>query len=207
MEQDEKDRWNHKYSAGAKSSLEADSFLLHAYSEYLGGASAGTALDVAGGTGRHALWLAQRGWTVRLIDVSEAGVELARKNVAASLADQATTISNNQVQAEVLDLRTVRDLGRERYDLVLVIFYLQRELFPALIAALKPGGFLFYKTYTTDQRHFAGGPRDPMHLLHPNELLDAFASLRVLYYHESVREQGIAELVAAKPKNLAADSR
>jgi len=65
-------------------------------------------------------------------------------------------------------------LGREQYDLVLVFFYLQRELFSALTSALKPGGMLLYKTYTTHQQRFGGGPSNPMFLLKANELLHAF---------------------------------
>ena len=66
------------------------------------------------------------------------------------------------------------------------------------LAALKPGGNLIYKTYTTEQKNFAGGPSHPMFLLEPNELLHAFSSLRVLHYHETVQGKGVAELVARK---------
>ena len=72
---------------------------------------------------------------------------------------------------KISDLNTMQDLGRERYDLVVVFFFLQRELFPALISAIKPGGILIYKTYTTEQKNFAGGPSHPMFLLEPNELV------------------------------------
>jgi hypothetical protein len=37
-----------------------------------------------------------------------------------------------------------------------------------------------------------------MFLLEPNELLRAFPSLRVLHYHETMQEKGVAELVARK---------
>lgn len=191
MENDEKTIWNRKYHEHSHTSKEPDPFLLSAFAEFIAGSAPGSALDVAGGTGRHALWLAERGWKVKLADVSEAGLELARKNVQ--------SLFPSTVSAEVLDLQTVRDLGKEKYDLVLVFLYLQRELFPALMRTLKPGGFLIYKTYTIDQRQFSGGPTNPMHLLQPNELLRAFAELRILYYHESVREKGVAELVARKP--------
>jgi hypothetical protein len=67
-----------------------------------------------------------------------------------------------------------------------------------LIAALKPGGMLLYKTYTIDQKLFSGGPKNPEFLLRPNELLRAFQSLRVLHYHESAQGKGVAELVAQK---------
>lgn len=190
MEGDEKTLWNRKYSEGSHRSLEPDPLLVSTYTEFLQDARPGKALDVAGGVGRHALWLAERGWQAKLVDVSEIGIELARQN---------TRQRNVTIETEVLDLNHVPELGQEEYDLVIVFFYLQRELFPALIAALKPGGFLIYKTYSTEQRRFSGGPTHPLHLLEPNELLRAFSSLRVLHYHETVSGKGVAELVASKP--------
>jgi tellurite methyltransferase len=188
---DEKSRWDKKYSEQSHSSLEPDSFLVSAYNEFLSGEPVGRALDVAGGVGRHAIWLAQRGWRVKLMDISEIGLKQAEAN-----ASEISSLTS--IITEVRDLNTLQDLGREQYDLVLVFFFLQRELFPALIATLKPGGFLMYKTYTTDQQRFGGGPNHPTFLLEPNELLRAFQSMRVLHYHETVREKGMAELVARK---------
>jgi len=188
---DEKALWNKKYSEGSHTSLDPDPFLVSAYDEFLFGTSPGLALDVAGGVGRHSIWLAQRGWRVKLLDISELGVQQAAEN-----AKRSGTASS--ISADVCDLNTMRDLGHEQYDLIVVFFFLQRAIFPALTAALKPGGFLIYKTYTTEQKHFAGGPSHPMFLLDPNELLHAFRSLRVLRYHETTQEKGVAELVARK---------
>jgi tellurite methyltransferase len=162
-----------------------------AYDEFLFDTTPGLALDIAGGVGRHAIWLAQHRWRVKLLDIAEVGIKQAEEN-----AKRAGT--SRSISTEVCDLNTMHDLGRERYDLVVVFFFLQRELFPALTAALKPGGFLIYKTYTAEQKHFAGGPSHPMFLLEPNELLRAFSSLRILYYHQTVQEKGLAELVARK---------
>ncbi|HEX3093144.1 MAG TPA: class I SAM-dependent methyltransferase, partial [Candidatus Angelobacter sp.] len=157
----------------------------------LNAASPGLAMDVAGGVGRHAIWLAQRGWRVKLVDISEAGVNQAQENAK-------KTETTSSITTEIRDLNTSQDLGRAQYDLVVVFFFLQRELFPALAAALKPGGHLIYKTYTVEQQRFGGGPSHPMFLLEPNELLRAFSSMRVLYYHETIQEKGVAELVARK---------
>lgn len=195
MERDERMQWNRRYGERSHSSLKPDPFLITVYSEFLSAVRPGKALDVAGGVGRHTLWLAERGWKVKMIDVSEVGIELAKKNLRA--LGRKTRLAKN-VSFEVLDLQTVSDLGNAQYDLVLVFFYLQRELFPALIKALKPGGFLIYKTYTLEQQKFSGGPSHPMHLLKPNELLHMFASLRVLYYHETIQQKGVAELIAKK---------
>jgi SAM-dependent methyltransferase len=191
MGMEERTLWDKKYREHSHSSLEPDPFLVSAYDEFLPGSAPGLALDVAGGVGRHAIWLAQHGWRVKLLDISEVGIKQAEENV--HRAGMAASIS-----AEICDLNTMHDLGQQQYDLVLVFFFLQRELFPALISALKPGGLLIYKTYTTEQKNFAGGPSHPMFLLEPNELLRAFSSLRVLHYHENIREKGVAELVARK---------
>ena len=191
MATDEKSSWNKKYSERSHSSLEPDRFLVTAYDEFLFGTSPGLALDVAGGVGRHSIWLAQRGWRVTLLDISEVGIKQAAEN--AKRTGTAASIS-----LEVRDLNVMHDLGREQYDLVLVFFFLQRELFPAVAAALKPGGHLLYKTYTTEQKNFAGGPSHPMFLLESNELLHEFSSMRVLHYHETIQEKGVAELMARK---------
>ncbi len=191
MGMDEKTLWDKKYSERSHGSLEPDSFFVSAYDEFLASRSPGTALDVAGGVGRHAIWLAQRGWRARLLDISEIGIQQAEENAK-------QTGTEGSISSEVRDLNIMQDVGREQYDLVIVFFFLQRELFPALAAAIKPGGLLIYKTYTTEQKNFAGGPSHPMFLLEPNELLHAFSSLRVLHYHETISQKSVAELVARK---------
>ncbi len=195
METDEKSIWNRKFSEQSHASLEPDPFLVSAYDEFLSGLPAGSALDLAGGAGRHSIWLAQRGWRAKMLDISDVGIGLAERNASRALGPIRKEFL---IQAEVADLNQMQDLGAEQYDLVLVFFYLQREPFPALISALKPGGFLLYKTYTTDQQQFNGGPHNPAFLLKQNELLHAFESLRVLHYHETVRDKSVAELVAQK---------
>lgn len=68
-------------------------------------------------------------------------------------------------------------------DLLLVSFFLERELAPALVAALKPGGLLFYQTYSraavSDE-----GPASDRFRLADNELLELFAALKVRVYRE-----------------------
>jgi SAM-dependent methyltransferase len=197
----EKTRWNAKYGAGSPNSLEPELLLVKVHSEFLACSPPGCPLDVAGGAGRHALWLAQRGWQVKLVDVSEAGVALARENAARILGLPATGSARRPalLEIEVMDLRAAPSLGHQRYDLVLVFFSLQRKLFPSLISALKRGGFLVYQTFTDEQRRFGVGPARPEHLLRPHELRQAFNALEILHYHETTRGRGTAELVAHKP--------
>jgi tellurite methyltransferase len=184
----ERESWNRRYREGSHGSMEPDPFLVQAYEDYIQPLfpRSGRALDVAGGVGRHAIWLARRGWRVTLSDISEVGLSQAREN-AGDLADQIEFIQG--------DMKKFR-AARSRFDLVLVFFYLERSVFPHLVKALRPGGLLLYKTYTLEQRKFKGGPSHPLHLLKINELLNAFDKLRVLQYRETIRERGVAELVA-----------
>ena len=80
MGMDEKTLWDKKYSERSHGSLEPDPFLVSTYDEFLASRSPGIALDVAGGVGRHAIWLAQRGWRVTLLDISEIGIQQAEEN-------------------------------------------------------------------------------------------------------------------------------
>jgi hypothetical protein len=78
-------------------------------------------------------------------------------------------------------------------------------LFPALAAALRPGGLLFYQTWTREAVT-GRGPANPAYRLEPGELLRAFAGLRVLAYREEGRVGDVARgvrdqawLVAMRP--------
>jgi len=184
--------WDQRYREGAHKWRQPDPFLLSAYRKFIaaGRRQPGRALDVAGGVGRHALWLARRGWQVTVADISGVGLEEAGRRARKA-----------GVKVELLarDLRSGR-LPRGRFDLVLVFFFLERKLFPALARALKPGGILLYKTYTLPQRKLnTGGPKDPRFLLKKGELRRAFRDLQVLSYREVVGEKAVAELVAQKP--------
>jgi len=69
---------------------------------------------------------------------------------------------------------------------IVVSRFLDRGLCPALAHALKPGGLLFYQTYTIDSSE---GPGNPAYRLQRNELLRLFPDLQVIFY----REEGIVD--------------
>ena len=198
MESDEKTRWNERYRGANLASQEPEPLLVRAYDEFLRDRKPGLALDVAGGTGRNALWLVRRGWNVRLIDISEAAIALAEERARTISKPLPETEPQGSMTTEVADLSIFQNLGCELYDLILVFFYLQRDLFPALTAALRANGILIYQTFTTEQQNCKGGPRNPEHLLRPDELRQAFHDLRILHYRESVVAKATAELVAQK---------
>jgi SAM-dependent methyltransferase len=189
-EEREREKWNQRYLEGTHGTLPPDPLLIAAFDRYIEPLfpNAGHALDIAGGTGRHAIFLAAKGWKVRLTDIAEAGLANARKNAG----DYAS-----QIEFGVEDL-TRFDGSRESYDLITVFFFLRREMFGELIKALKPGGLLLYKGYTRAQAKFGGGPTNPEYLFDENELLDSFRELHVLHYAELIRGCGLAEFVGRK---------
>lgn len=146
-------------------------------------------LDVACGSGRHALLLAAAGFPVEAVDRDPALVASLRA---------AAELLRMRLRAEVRDLETgTVDLGAEAYDLVLVFNYLHRPLFPALLRALAPRGLLLYETFTVDQAK-RGRPTNPDFLLRPGELRARVASLEVLREREGEFEGRMVAAVAAR---------
>jgi SAM-dependent methyltransferase len=135
----------------------------------------GGALDVACGRGRHALWLAERGLTTLAVDRDADAVrELNGLARARSLP----------LRAEVRDLEgTPRPSLDAVFDVIVVVHYLHRPLFPALIAALAPSGVLVYETFTRAQAA-RGKPTNPDFLLEAGELLELVRPLEVLVSRE-----------------------
>jgi len=189
---DERERWNQKYreASGTGKWIDPDPFLLQTFSGYILPLfpHGGSALDLAGGAGRHTIWLAQQGWEVTLIDISETGVEQARQR-AGPLA--------SHIRFVVDDL-THFQASQTQFEVVMAFFYLERKIFSEMVKAVRPGGLLVYKTHTLAQANLPGGPKKPAHLLKPGELLRRAEGLRVLHYQEEVVKKATAELVAKK---------
>ena len=144
------------------------------------------ALDVAMGRGRHAVPLALAGFDTFGVDVRFDAVR------DATLAAEAAAV---RVHGWCADL-TQHPLPSARFDLIVVTRYLQRDLFPALRAAVRPGGVVLYETFTTAQRALGWGPASPDHLLEPGELLRSFEGFEVLFYEEVSAPEAVARLAA-----------
>jgi tellurite methyltransferase len=150
----------------------------------------GRALDVAGGAGRHALWLAARGLEVTLADVSDVALALAAER--ARRAGVPLTTVHADLEAGPLPAGP--------WDVVLCAYFLHRPLLAVLPAALAPGGLLAvaHATRTNLLRHPRPGP---LHVLEDGELPSLVAGLEVLSYEEGWLESGRheARLVARRP--------
>jgi 2-polyprenyl-3-methyl-5-hydroxy-6-metoxy-1,4-benzoquinol methylase len=186
----EREHWNQKYRDAPEAWVEPDPFLPRAFAEYIRPSlpAGGHALDLAGGAGRHSIWLAEQGWEVTLIDISETGVEQARRNAG---------VGASRIHFVIDDL-TGFAASQTQFDVVMAFFFLDRRIFTEIVKAIRPGGLLVYKTLTLAQLKLAGGPRDPAHLLEDGELLQLAGGLEVLHYREEVAKKATAELVARK---------
>jgi 2-polyprenyl-3-methyl-5-hydroxy-6-metoxy-1,4-benzoquinol methylase len=134
----------------------------------------GNALDIACGLGAGAFLLAQRGMNVTAWDNS---------NVAIEKLQQFAREKKLTINAQHRDV-SAEPPPPARFDVIHVSHFLERGLCPAIAAALKPGGLLFYQTFCTEKVDTAHGPGNPDFLLQKNELLQLFDSLSVVVYHE-----------------------
>jgi tellurite methyltransferase len=150
---------------------------------------AGRALDVACGSGRNAMLLAAAGLEVRAVDRDAAQIATLER-LAARMGWRVDAAVEN-VEAEGVSL------GEEAFDIVLVFRFLHRPLFPALIRALRPGGVLFYETFTRAQA-LRGKPTNPNFLLEPGELIERVAPLEVVRQREGEYDGGMVSAVVAR---------
>jgi SAM-dependent methyltransferase len=125
------------------------------------GLAPGRVLDLAGGEGRNALWLAERGWRATVVDFSQVGLDRAR-----ALATQRFGADDERLVTMRADLLSYRP-ERGSYDLVLVV-YLQlvaparRTVLRMAAAAVAPGGRLLVVAHdSTNLTDGVGGPQDP----------------------------------------------
>lgn len=167
----------------------------------MAGRKPGRALDIGMGQGRNALWLAEHGWSITGIDVSDEGVAQARE----------------EARRRGLKLRAERvgyhefAYGEAQWDLIVLCYFLPRELPARLLAALKPGGLVVVEGVHSDTaylRLLPGGLAD-------NELPRIFEGYRTLHYEdvEAAAEWGgvlgsgnrIVRLLAQRPAIARAD--
>lgn len=184
-------RWDHRYqnhpTPGAPAPvLSAHHYLLPA---------TGDALDLACGLGANALLLARAGLATQAWDISGVALQI----LAEQAAGQGLAITTLQRDIEASPPPPAC------FDVIVVTDFLHRPLCPAIAAALRPGGLLFYATWCADKRA-SGGPSNPAFLLQPNELLHLFSGLQIRHYREDAQtgdlrhgDRDRAHLVAQRP--------
>lgn len=142
MSEGDREKWNARWRERA-GELEPPAVFLEEHVDLL--PARGKALDIAGGAGRHAVWLARRGLDVTLVDVSD---------VAITRAEGKASSANVTLRARRVDLDEPLELA-PLYDVVLMIHYLNRERRDAIADLLVTGGVLVaaQPTVTNLERH------------------------------------------------------
>ncbi len=158
----DRQKWNKKYRGNSEPRTPSDIVI-----KYHSLAPPGIALDLAAGTGRNALYLAERGFEVDAVDISDVAIDQLRGR-------------HPKINVLCIDLDTYI-IAPERYTLILNIRFLDRHLFPLIREGLVPGGVAVFETYLEEK---SGNGMAKEYLLRENELLHCFLSLKVLYYEE-----------------------
>jgi tellurite methyltransferase len=138
----------------------------------------GRALDLACGSGRNAIWLAEHGWKVTAVDRSP--------------------ITIPGVETHVADLEKHEfPIDEASWDLIVVSLYLQRDLFEPIKRGLKPGGVAVVIVLLMEPGH-----EQSLFRAQPGDLRTYFNGWEISHYYEgesSDRDRAVAEIVATKP--------
>ena len=149
----------------------------------------GRALDLAGGAGRHAVWLAERGWATTMVDTSEVAIALAAERAREAEVD--VRLIHSDLTAETLP--------DGPWDLVLIVHYLQRDLFLPVVELLADSGLIAFSVATV--RNLERRERPPLpYLLEEGEAPSLVDGLQILHYAEgwSIEDRHEARVVARK---------
>ncbi|WP_373016912.1 methyltransferase domain-containing protein [Thiomicrorhabdus sp.] len=151
-----------------------------------------TAVDLGCGGGRDAVFLAKQGWQVTGID---------QENRVIKRAKQLANRSGAAVKWKCCDLKKDGCLPAEPVDLVVIIRFLNRDLFPQIKSLVKPGGWIVFQTFAEGAEAF-GSPKNPNFLLKPGELEQVFADFSVIVDKIDTLPDGrpVASFIAQNPR-------
>ena len=131
----------------------------------------GRALDVAMGQGRNAIYLARLGWDVTGFDTSKTGLGQAQKAARASGLKIRTVLASDEEF----------DFGTEQWDLVAIIYPIEKRSVYRVRQALRPGGIVVVECSHKE------GTNAPFEY-DTNELLKIFDGFRIIKYQDTVDE-------------------
>ncbi|MFT5505783.1 MAG: tellurite methyltransferase [Gammaproteobacteria bacterium] len=192
MSQLDRDKWNHRYANDSQRKSNPVSLL----EAWLPKVKVGRALDVACGSGRNSLFIAEAGFEVDGIDISAEGLKIAKAR-----SDQ-KNLAINWIESDLDQAYPFDDC----YDLIVVLWYVNLPLIVQLAHQLTLGGYLICEEHLQSDGQLIGPTNDAFRVA-PNALKVAAGHLEILHYDESIRPTeekqylASAQLVARKPDN------
>jgi SAM-dependent methyltransferase len=183
--------WDLKYEQGLPSLEKPDPFYLSAFNQFVADLfpNGGTALDLAGGVGRHALWLAKRNWRVTVVDISEVAIHKLHQKA------QQLDLTLNLLALDAKDY----PFQPACFDLIVMFYHFDRDICPKVLSTLKPDGFLICKS-SLSWDSYEGVASGSIRPLARSEILSMLPGLRVMHHQDRpVRHRGVVEYVGKKP--------
>jgi SAM-dependent methyltransferase len=183
--------WNERYCSGDRAAEDLRAAPARLLVETAKQLEPGKALDLACGTGRNALWLAEHGWSVTAVDGAAAAIDILRSRAS----KRAVTVDARVADLEKSEYR----IEDSSWDLIAMCYYLQRNLFEPAKQGVAPGGILLAIVHITEP-----GDEPTAHRLRPGELERYFQDWEILHSHEgkpndAAHWRSVAEIIARRP--------
>ncbi len=186
LDADESAFWDKIY---AQSAEPFNALPNHLLVQAVQGVNPGKALEVEMGQGRNSLLLAKLGWDVTGFDFSPKALALAQEHAKQAGVTIRTVLSKDE------DFQ----FGKEQWDLIALLYPMEKRSYAKVCEALKPGGLVVVEGFHQDVH-------GPAVRYASNELLNRFAGFTILYYEDGVgladwgqHEVRLVKLIAQKP--------
>ena len=191
----DKEKWDTKYLKKPQLLIPRDASI-H-LQKYIDIVKKGRALDLACGSGRNTLFLAQNGFEVDALDIAQIALD------ALQIQLKSENLSH-LVDTKLVDLDNF-STNHETYNLILMCNFLDRELIQKAKQNLNKDGIFIVETYMVDDKN-EKEDSDKINLLEKNELKEIFNdSYEILFYNEYNNEpheiyQMKKQVIVAKKK-------
>jgi tellurite methyltransferase len=181
--------WDQRYREGFYDKAPGPHELLRRFQPAM---KKGVVIDIAAGSGRDALFLTEKGYTVAGLEKSREAIEVADRRFRAS-GREASFVAGD---AEALPFKEDRAAG------VVVFYFLLRSIMPEIVNLLRKDGILIYETFLKRQ-NVIDRFRNTDYLLGDGELISYFGALDLLFYEETVmsrngKQKAVARYVGRK---------
>lgn len=184
-----RDEWNRRHASAEHADMPAVDIVRRAARDL----PPGRALDLACGTGRHSLLLAEHGWRVTAVDFSEVAIQKLRDTaVERGLVIQDTIVADLESDEFVIE--------GGKFDLICDSYYLQRSLIPRIQSGVRVGGWVAMAIPMFDD---TPGLRsvNPEYLVKPGELRSWFEGWNIIESmedREAAGRRSSARLIAKR---------
>ncbi|BAF70069.1 class I SAM-dependent methyltransferase [Nitratiruptor sp. SB155-2] len=165
-----KEKWNRKYLTMQEPNINEN------VKQFYSLAKKGKALDIACGLGQNAKFLAQNGFEVDAVDISEVAIEKLQN------------FSNIHTFCQDID---AFEFKKEYYNLIVCTNFFDRSIAHKIIESLKKDGIFICEVFTYKSSV------NPEFVAHKNELCQLFCELEIIHYN-LIEDETKAILVGKK---------